>query len=968
MSSNKAVRITKKIEISKLQLWLLWLLLFVLPSIMSIFGFNYYKQEYIDYCRMDLIGNAFENIRNYNELIAPEAFIEEQLKEVKKLNNNNSLESLKYEIDRILCGETLFCMFFDEKAEEIKNIKSKKCEGLSVNFLKIYISNLIKAYQADKKQNIEIVDAQKQLALSLQVLFKTVTPVTIVQNEVAKNFSVIHDGELYFVFAKFDKTLNNSKYFFAIMKGKDFLFRKMLEILHKRFPEIRIIFKDIDINKITRDELLIHSGIKNVKNEVFITCPTSIKFARHVLHDGSVFLNPGYGSLLPFIEYKIPTKDIYKSFTEIERILKISVLFIALLSAMYFLHISLFGFNPKLKFKTKIIILTLLSAIFPFVIFSSGIYSVEKYTRFINKILITHQAELELQLSAQELEHYLTDIETKLAEYAMKLSECLSKSLDSSKFIEQLSSIGDDVPLSKLLIYLDSFPKELKAIASGKFKNRIAKDYPERISLDLIEEQNADVINEIPSYILYFLNEKKVSDRTRKNYFELAYQKIDSEEIGNSLLNNGKLVPLNEFASKTWYQFQKLQDIKSDISKVFGVFLSKFEPRPILYFFFDHKKYSSLSKIGFKIKNQDYEINFAFFPVENSGTATIWNGNGHISNDDKKLCLKNPQSGILYFKNRTIIKKLNHNVPHMAVAIIKELIPYNDNEFIFKVILRIACYLTFILIFTGKLLDLIFIEPVMKLAKNANDIARGGDSWNTEINSGDEFELLNNDFKELVIGLKERNILKSYVSEDAFSDIEKSEGIKLQPGGEYMEATIVFAAIKGYEQLASKMSPHESIKLLSNYVSIVEETTKEFDGSLDKILGDTVMLVFRDNPKKSSHGLRGTKASLELVRKIKTIGLDGLYIGIASGRVISGKIGSYTGKLDFTVIGNPVNLAARFKTESKKGTSQTGIIISGRTIGLTKGMAKVKFLRRAEIKGKAHKYNIYELIGIRDYL
>ena len=91
-----------------------------------------------------------------------------------------------------------------------------------------------------------------------------------------------------------------------------------------------------------------------------------------------------------------------------------------------------------------------------------------------------------------------------------------------------------------------------------------------------------------------------------------------------------------------------------------------------------------------------------------------------------------------------------------------------------------------------------------------------------------------------------------------------------------------------------------------------------------------------------------------------------LYTGISSGKVISGKIGSYSGKLDFTVIGNPVNSAARFKTESKKGTEQTGIIISGTTIRLTKGKARVKFLRRVAIKGKSRKYNIYELIAIRD--
>ena len=187
------------------------------------------------------------------------------------------------------------------------------------------------------------------------------------------------------------------------------------------------------------------------------------------------------------------------------------------------------------------------------------------------------------------------------------------------------------------------------------------------------------------------------------------------------------------------------------------------------------------------------------------------------------------------------------------------------------------------------------------------------------------------------------------------------------PGGEYLEVTIVFSAIKDYDKLSSSVSPKESIKLLSNFMSIADDSAKKYGGSIDKIIGDTLMLVFRKNSSnKESHALRAAKASLELVEKAKSIGFPNLYTGIASGQVISGKIGSYTGKLDFTVIGNPVNSAARFKTESKNGTTETGIIISGTTIGLMKGKAKVKFLRRVSIKGKARKYNIYELVGVRN--
>ncbi len=89
-----------------------------------------------------------------------------------------------------------------------------------------------------------------------------------------------------------------------------------------------------------------------------------------------------------------------------------------------------------------------------------------------------------------------------------------------------------------------------------------------------------------------------------------------------------------------------------------------------------------------------------------------------------------------------------------------------------------------------------------------------------------------------------------------------------------------------------------------------------------------------------------------------------IYAGIASGTVISGRIGSYTGKLDFTVIGDQVNLAARLKNEALESSS--GLIISGSTMRLLKGKGRVNFLRRCSLKGKSREYNIYELYELRD--
>jgi adenylate cyclase len=86
--------------------------------------------------------------------------------------------------------------------------------------------------------------------------------------------------------------------------------------------------------------------------------------------------------------------------------------------------------------------------------------------------------------------------------------------------------------------------------------------------------------------------------------------------------------------------------------------------------------------------------------------------------------------------------------------------------------------------------------------------------------------------------------------------------------------------------------------------------------------------------------------------------------GIASGMAISGKIGSKAGKLDYTVIGNPVNLAARLKSQAHIAT-QTGILLCPQTIRYLKGSGKLRFIDRIVIKGRTRTFPMYELLALR---
>ena len=964
--SDKIKHIKRKIKIPQIRLWLVWFFLFVVPSIMALVGFEQFCKRSYYFVRTDLIYKAFEDIRKYNETIAPERFLEEQIKELQSLDSSLPYEKLKNEIDKKLCGESLFCLFFDEKVEKAINIKANNNASnlikLPINFLKKHIKNLIENElpKEDKKTDlIENYETNEQLAFLLQQVFKTATNITIHLNKVSKNFSVKFDGELYFIFCNFNKPSKDCLGFFAVIQGKSFNFHKMLEKLNEDYPEIRILFKEVDINKNEINPEIFHSGISQDKEGLHITAPASAKFVRHVLHGGTTNLNPKYGKLFPFIDYRIPLWKFWEKIKGILVVFRQITVLILFFSGIYFLNVSLFGFNEKITFKNKIIIILLIATIFPFGVFSLSLYSLYKTDKFINKIQIQNYVESSFDLFSQKLDEYKGRLEAKLDQSAHNLSELISeKNINGNEFVEYFNNIWEKIPVGTAILYFYSPPDWLKDLCK---ENKISIEHQERISKSQANYNKDALINTYLELTLKFAREEKLSSRKAENKLEVLGNTYDSELINDFLKNEGKIISISRINSVYFFTLNRIIDY-SDNGKTIGLLTTNLEPKPILKSFLNEP---FLFPKGYTEKKDNYYIDYAIIPIENSGSCSIWNGSGIIDPDDMRLCLQNTYSGKIEKGNKILIKRRNQFIPHLAVATIREVGGYDDSIFILKVVGSIIAYLSLILYFSNILLDLLIVNPVLLLASNARAIANGSDKWDTEIKSGDEFEELNNSFKQLVTGLKERNILKSYVSEDAFSDIEESDNLKLLPGGEYLEATIVFSAIKDYDKLSSSITPQESIKLLSDFMSIAEEVTKKYGGSIDKIIGDMVMLVFRNNPNKESHALRAAKASLELVEKAKKKGFTNLYTGIASGRVISGRIGSYTGKLDFTVIGNPVNSASRFKTESKNGTTETGIVISGTTIGLMKGKAKIKYLRRVAIKGKARKYNIYELIGIR---
>lgn len=283
-----------------------------------------------------------------------------------------------------------------------------------------------------------------------------------------------------------------------------------------------------------------------------------------------------------------------------------------------------------------------------------------------------------------------------------------------------------------------------------------------------------------------------------------------------------------------------------------------------------------------------------------------------------------------------------------------------STEFAPKVFFLVIVSAILLFAFAYLILGQIYIAPVQEFIRVTRSVALGNLNSHPEIESEDEFLQLKHAFNEMIEGIAEKEKMSQFVSADVLQSISSELHDDFENAGRKVEATVSFIKLPHLKKLSE---PEEILSLLGKFISVVEKAVNEAGGTIDKILEDTIMLVFQNSKSNASHAQAATAAALKISRQLKEEGLE-IECGIATGTVIYGRIGSRLGKLDFTVIGDTVNLAARLKGEAA-AAKKTGIIVAPSTIRKLKGQAGVEFLARIPVKGKSREYALYELLKLR---
>jgi class 3 adenylate cyclase len=212
-----------------------------------------------------------------------------------------------------------------------------------------------------------------------------------------------------------------------------------------------------------------------------------------------------------------------------------------------------------------------------------------------------------------------------------------------------------------------------------------------------------------------------------------------------------------------------------------------------------------------------------------------------------------------------------------------------------------------------------------------------------------------------------RRVFGRYVSEEVAASVLRSPQA-LELGGEEREVSILMSDLRGFTALAARLSPQQVIEILNLYLESMVEVIGHYDGTIDEIIGDAILVIFGAPVACADHtdkavacGLAMQLAMAKVNERLASKGTLALEmgIGIHTGRVIVGNIGSQR-RTKYAVVGSNVNLAGRIESFTTGGQ----LLISEDTRAGVKAPLQIDAQFQVEPKGAAHSLKLHEIGGI----
>ena len=261
-----------------------------------------------------------------------------------------------------------------------------------------------------------------------------------------------------------------------------------------------------------------------------------------------------------------------------------------------------------------------------------------------------------------------------------------------------------------------------------------------------------------------------------------------------------------------------------------------------------------------------------------------------------------------------------------------------------------------------------YTRPLVEITKTIEAIERGHLDARSNVCKADEFGTVARAVNAMAAGLQERDTIKTafarYVSQHVLETIlESNELPKLT--GERRHITVLFSDIRGFTSLAEELSAEAALVMLNQYFARMIDIVHRHHGMLDKMMGDGIMAIFGaplEDAHQEEHAIRAAVEMLAALKELRegwqASEFNSLQIGIGihSGVAVVGNVGSLA-RMEYTAIGDTVNLASRLESATKEFGEP--ICLSESTYTALRGVIKTRPLGKFKVRGRKDEVSVY---------
>ena len=223
---------------------------------------------------------------------------------------------------------------------------------------------------------------------------------------------------------------------------------------------------------------------------------------------------------------------------------------------------------------------------------------------------------------------------------------------------------------------------------------------------------------------------------------------------------------------------------------------------------------------------------------------------------------------------------------------------------------------------------------------------------------------------EALEGLVVKRLFGQFVSAEVFEAIMRDkDGLHLE--GTSVEATILFADIRGFTTMSEELGPESTFAILNEYFGEMVDVIFQNGGRLDKFIGDAIMAVYGAPYSQPDDVHRAVKSAFEMQQRLRSLNKRlseegkpelSIGVGLSTGLVHAGVIGTAE-KMEYAVIGDTVNTASRLEHLTKE--VKVPILLSQATYEAVKDKVEVADLGEKEIRGRHEKLHVYGLMALK---